>query len=80
MSFLNSCISYNNITIKNVSEEKIMGIIINNKLTFKNHLESIDKKTNQKLNTLAKIINFISPFQRKALLNSFISLNFYTTL
>ena len=76
MLFLNSCISYNNITIKNVSQEKTMGIIINNKLTFKNHLESIDKKTNQKLNTLARIIKFISPFQRKALLNSFIKSQF----
>ena len=30
--------SYDNITIKNVSEEKILGITIDNKLTFKSHL------------------------------------------
>ena len=29
--------SYNNLTIKNVSEEKILSITIDNKLTFKSH-------------------------------------------
>ena len=36
--------SYNNITVKNVSEEKIQGITIDNKLTFKTHLKSNCKK------------------------------------
>ena len=65
--------SYDNITIKNVSEEKILGITIDNKLTFKSHLKNICKKANQKLNALARITKFTSPFQRKTLLNSFIS-------
>ena len=33
--------SYNNLTIKNVSEEKILGIAIDNKLTFKSNLKNI---------------------------------------
>ena len=68
--------SYNNLTIKNVSEEKILGITIDNKLNFKSHLENICKKANQKLNALARITKFTSPFQRKALLNSFIKFQF----
>ena len=56
--------SYDNITIKNVSEEKILGITIDNKLTFKSHLKNICKKANQKLNALARITKFTSPFQR----------------
>ena len=44
--------SYDNITIKNVSEEKILGITIDNKLTFKSHLKNICKKANQKLNAI----------------------------
>ena len=36
--------SYNNITDKNVSEEKILGITIDNKLTFKIRLKSNCKK------------------------------------
>ena len=39
--------SYDNITMKNVSEEKILGITIDNKLTFKSHLKNICKKANQ---------------------------------
>ena len=68
--------SYDNITIKNVSEEKILGITIDNKLTFKSHLKNICKKANQKLNALARITKFTSPFQRKTLLNSFIKSQF----
>ena len=83
MLFLNSWISdakrnfsCDNITIKNVSEEKILGITVDNKLTFKNHLKNICKKANQKLNALARITKFTSPFQRKTLLNSFIKSQF----
>ena len=53
-----------------------MGITIDNKLTFKSHLKNICKKANQKLNALARITKFTSPFQRKTLLNSFIKSQF----
>ena len=83
MLFLNSWIqdvqlnfSYDNITIKNVSDEKILGITIDNKLTFKGHSKNMCKKANQTLNALARITNFTSPFQRKTLLNSFIKSQF----
>ena len=68
--------SYDKITIKNVSEENILDITNDNKLTFKSHLKNICKKANQKLNALARIKNFTSPFQRKTLLNSFIKSQF----
>ena len=61
----------NFLTIKNVSEEKILGITIDNKLSFKSHLKNICKKANQKLNTLARITNFSLLFQSKTLFNSF---------
>ena len=69
--------SYGNITIKNISEEKILGITIDNKLTFKNHSKIFCNKNNQKLNALARITKFASPFQRKTLLNSFIKSQFF---
>ena len=72
----NPFFSYDNITIKNVSTEKTLGTTIDNKLTFKNHFENICKKANQKLNALARITKFTSPFQRKTLLNSFIKSQF----
>ena len=65
MLFLNSWIqdvqlnfSYDNITIKNVSYEKILGITIDNKLTFKGHSKNMCKKASQTLNALARITNF----------------------
>ena len=64
--------SYDGITIKDVSEEKILDITIDNKLIFKSHLKNSYKKANQKLNVLARITKFTSPFQRKTVLNSFI--------
>ena len=67
---------YDNITIKNVSEEETLGITIDNNLTFKSHLKNICEKANQKLNVLARILNFTSIFQRKILLNSFINSQF----
>ena len=60
----NPFFSYDNITIKNVLTEKTLGTTIDNKLTFKNHFENICKKANQKLNALARITKFTSPFQR----------------
>ena len=69
--------SCDNITVnENVSVEKILGITIDNKLTFKSHLKNICKKANQKLNALARITKFASPIQRKTLLNSFIKSQF----
>ena len=68
--------SYDNIAIKNVSEEKILDITIDNKLTFKSHLKNICKKVNQILNGLVRITKFTSSFQRKTLLNSFIKSQF----
>ena len=67
--------SYDNVTIKNVSE-KIVCITIDKKLTFKSHLKNICKKANQKLNALARITKFTSSFEKKTLLNSFIKSQF----
>ena len=41
----------NNTIIKNSPEEKILGITIDNTLSFKGHLDIICKVANQKLNT-----------------------------
>ena len=41
--------SYNNLTIKNVSEEKILAIKTDNKLTFKSHLKISAKKLTKNL-------------------------------
>ena len=46
-----------NISLQLKMHQKILGITIDNKLTFKSHLKNICKKANQKLNALARISN-----------------------
>ena len=71
-----SNLSYDNITIQNLSEEKILGITIDNKLIFKSLLKNICMKASQEVNALVRITKFTSHFQRETLLNSFIKSHF----
>ena len=51
--------------------EKLLGIKIDNKLSFEAHVESLCKKASQKLNALSRIALSISFEQRKITFNSF---------
>ena len=68
--------SFENTIIKNVTEEKIQGIVIDNNLNFKSHMKKICEKANQKLSALARISKLTTPTQRKKLINSFINSQF----
>ena len=54
----------------------MLGVTIDNKLTFEIHLKNIRQKANQKHNALVTVANLILPFQRKVLLESFIKFQF----
>ena len=45
---------FNNTEIKTNSEEKILGIAIDNKLKFKRHLKNLCKKSSQKIWALSR--------------------------
>ena len=45
--------SYKNTIIKNVTEKKVFGILIDSNLNFKSHMKKICEKANQKLSALA---------------------------
>ena len=62
--------SFKNTIIKNVTEEKILGIVIDNNLNFKSHMKKIREKANQKLSALARISKLTTPTQKKKLINS----------
>ena len=47
--------SFNDTTVENIIEEKILGIVIDKKLNFKSHLKNTCKKANQKLSALSKL-------------------------
>ena len=65
-----------NTIIKNIREEKILGIVIDNNLNFKSHMKKIYVKTNQKLSALAGISKLTTPTQKKKLINFFINTQF----
>ena len=46
--------SFNDTTVKNFTEEKIIRKVIDNQLNFKSHLKDIFKKSNQKLCALSR--------------------------
>ena len=45
--------------IKNSSQEKFLGIVIDNRLTFKHHVENLSKKAEQKIHARARIANYM---------------------
>ena len=62
--------------IKETKEQMLLGINIDNKLTFKSHVETLCKKAAQKLHALARIANHMETEQLASLMNAFIMSHF----
>ena len=62
--------------ISNSKCEKLLGLHIDNKLTFEPHIRFLCKKSSQKLNVFARIAYSLKIDQRKLLLNAFITSQF----
>ena len=56
--------------ILNIESEKLLGVTIDNKLNFNNHLQKILKIANQKVHVLERIKPYMSIPKRKLLMNS----------
>ena len=57
--------------IENSDCEKLLGVKIDNELTFDCHVSDMCKKANRKINALARIAPFININKRRILMNSF---------
>ena len=57
---VNEIFVYDNTDIKNHKEEKILGVIIDNKLRFKSHVKNLCKKASQKIWALLRLINYLN--------------------
>ena len=64
------------VDVKNRREEKLLGVKIDSKLSFENHISSLCKKASQKLHALAKVVNFMDLTKRKSLMKAFITSQF----
>ena len=62
--------------ISNSNEEKLLGIKIDTKFSFENHVSSLCKKASQKLHTLARVVNYMDLSKRKCLMKAFLTSQF----
>ena len=60
----------NGIILKHSSHEKILGVTIDSKLSFNEHIANICKTANKKLNTLGRINHYMKQNQKEILLSS----------
>ena len=58
---------YDNLTLKNSNEEKILGVTIDRKLTFHQHIKKICCKAGQKLSALLRISPYLDTNKRKTI-------------
>ena len=68
------------IKIENTSSEKLLGIIIDSKLNFKQHLEGIIKNFSRKMNVLSRITPYVTLVKPNLLMISFFTsqLNYWS--
>ena len=62
--------------IQNSNQEKLLGITLDNKLSFDVHVSKLCCKASQKLHTLARISHFMSTKQRQIIMKTFIQSQF----
>ena len=74
-------ISVDGYQIKNSSHEKLLGVTIDNKLSFNVHVSNLCKKASQKLHALSRISRYMDKDRRRNVMNAFIFSQFgYCTL
>ena len=65
-------VNINGFQITNSTEEKLLGIKFDSKLSFQNHVSRLYKKASQKLHALTRIVNYINLSKQKALVKTFV--------
>ena len=69
-------IKIENRKIYNSTSEKLLGIKIDNKLSFNEHVTELCRKASQKLHALSRIARFMNINQRKVIMKAFIHSQF----
>ena len=62
--------------IHNESSHKLLGVTIDNKLSFEKHITELCKKASQKLHALARIASYMQEGQKRQIMKAFISAQF----
>ena len=72
----NDRFEFDNLLLENSKEEVVLGITIDNKLTFDNHIKNICRKAEQKLGALLRITNYLNSSQKKPIFSGMIKSQF----
>ena len=62
--------------LKNTKQKKVLGVALDNRLTFVTHLLNITKNTNKKFNVITRVSKYMFTEQRKLIFSSFIKSQF----
>ena len=62
--------------VKNSREEKHLGVKIDTKFSFENHVSSLCKKASQRLHALGRVVNYMDLAKRNSLMKAFITSQF----
>ena len=71
------CLELNGEVINSTNTVKLLGITIDNKLNFNEHINKICKSANQKINALYRFRKFTNIKQTRSLCNAFVISKFY---
>ena len=69
-------IKIDNTDIKSSSSKKLLGVIIDNKLTFNEHVSKLCKIASNKLHVLARISKYMTKDKLRIIMNTFFSSQF----
>ena len=72
----NETFLFHNILMENSKEQKIVGIIIDNKLNFKSYISELCKKASQKIAALSRLSSYLNNSEKKLIFNSIIKSQF----
>ena len=62
--------------IFNSNSQKLLGIKVDNKLSFDDHVRDLCNKASQKLHALARIAHYMQPLQKRIIMKAFINSQF----
>ena len=72
----NFSIQVDQYSISNSNNEKLLGVIIDNKLSFNEHVAGLCKNASKKLHALARVSNYMNMEKRRTIMNAFINAQF----
>ena len=72
----NETFTFKDVCYKSSKEEVILGITIDNKLSFGSHIRKMCKKSGQKLNALSRITTFLNKDKKSIIFNAMIKSKF----